>query len=160
MYVMWLVMGRAGKSRVRASPRLKKSSPIESESWLFQKNRVRVGQKMPSQIRVDAESSLGPSTSETFWVWASPSLKKVEPKRIGVLTLLAKSSTSWPKNAESELSRCRVLTRTHHYDIPISSSRLINIKTTFKLTFVQNRFTHPIVFDHKRQTFLWRSSRR
>ena len=27
-----LVMGRAGKSRVRASPSLKKSSPIESES--------------------------------------------------------------------------------------------------------------------------------
>ena len=29
-----LVMGRVRKSRVRASPSLKKSSPIESESWL------------------------------------------------------------------------------------------------------------------------------
>ena len=70
-------MGQAGKSQVRASPSLKKSSPIESESWLFQKNRVRVGQKM--QSRVDAESSLGPITSETFWVQASPSLKKSSP---------------------------------------------------------------------------------
>ena len=52
---------------------------IESESWLFQKNRVRVGQKMLSQSRVDAESSLAPITSETFWVWASPSLKKSSP---------------------------------------------------------------------------------
>ena len=74
-----IVMGRARKSQVRASPNLKKSSPIESESWLFQKNRVRVGQKMPSQSRVDAKSSLGPITSETFWVLASPSLKKLSP---------------------------------------------------------------------------------
>ena len=29
-----LVMGRVGKSRVQASPSLKKSSPIESVSWL------------------------------------------------------------------------------------------------------------------------------
>ena len=78
-FAFFLVMGRARKSRVRASPSLKTSSPIESESWLFQKNRVRVGQKMPSQSQVDAESSLGPITSETFWVWASPSLKKSSP---------------------------------------------------------------------------------
>ena len=74
-----IVMGWARKSRVRASPSLKKLSPIESESWLFQKNWVQVGQKMPSQSQVDAESSLGPITSETFWVWASPGLKKSSP---------------------------------------------------------------------------------
>ena len=47
-------------------------------------------------------------------VRAIPSLK-VDPDQVRVLTRLVKLSImSQPKNAESESSRCRVLTRTHH----------------------------------------------